>query len=408
MTTDIAVEPTQRNDRTGPLTGLRVLEVTKYVQGPVAGLVLASLGADVVKIEQVGRQDAMRSVTMMHGVDLDERGAAWLYAAVNRGKRALALDVTSPAGQQVFHDLVARSDVFLTNLRSKGLFAIGADLDSVLAINPRIVYAQGGGLGFEGPLANDPCQDTIGMAYSGFMDNSSPTEEPNYPPGSMSDVLTGTNLASAILAGLVQRQLTGRGGLVRTSQLQSMLWLQLLPVGMLASVGGRMARFVREDTTPLYSAYPTADGWIAIAAIHAHQWPPLAAALGLDHLLEDPRFSNFEAIDVNKKALASYFEETIRQRSTAQWWASLRAAGVWCAPVNRLEDLPGDEQVLANEYLVPFEDGFVGTPTPFEVDGWQGARSRAAAYGEHTDEVLGDLGLSHEEIMAMRAAGTIW
>jgi CoA:oxalate CoA-transferase len=345
---------------------------------------------------------------MLHGVQLDERGAAWLYAAVNRGKRALTLDVTSETGRPIFHELIARADVFLTNLRDGGLAAIGADVDSLHAVNPGLVFAQGGGLGPDGPLAGDPCQDTIGMAFSGFMDNSSPTEDPNYPPGSMSDVLTGTNLASAIMAALVERQQTGRGSVVRTSQLQSMLWLQLLPVGMVASIGKRMARFVREDTTPLYSAYPTADGWIAIAAIHPHHWPPLAGALGLDHLLSDPRFARFEDIEPNKKALAEHFEATFQQRTTDDWYRDLRAAGVWCSPVNRLEDLPDNPQVLANEYLVDFPDGFVAPPVPFEVNGWKGARGTAADYGAHTDEVLGELGYDAEQRLALRAEGTIW
>jgi crotonobetainyl-CoA:carnitine CoA-transferase CaiB-like acyl-CoA transferase len=392
----------------GPLRGIKVLEVTKYVQGPVAGLVLASLGAEVTKIELVGREDSMRTVSMIHGVELDETGRSWLYGAVNRGKRALALDVTSASGRRIFEELIARSDVFLTNLRADGLQRIGADLASVQAVNPTIVYGQGGGLGFDGPLANDPCQDTIGMAFSGFMDVTSPNEEPNYPPGSMSDVLTGTNLASAIMAGLLERKLHGRGGLVRTSQVQSLLWLQLLPVGLMASTGQRMARFVREDTTPLYSAYPTAEGWIAIAVIHPHQWPPLAKVLGLEWALDDPRFARFSAIDQNKRALAQLFEETFATRTAEEWWTMLRAAGVWCAPVNRLEDLPAQPQVLANEYLVQFPDGFTGSPAPFEVNGWRGARTVAGSYSEHTDEVLTELGLSDEEILELRTEGTIW
>jgi CoA:oxalate CoA-transferase len=392
----------------GPLAGVNVVEITKYVQGPIAGQTLGSLGAEVIKIELVGRHDAMRDVTMLHGVQLDERGRAWLYGVLNRGKRALSLDVTSEAGRGIFHALIERADVFVTNLRDNGLKALGADYETLSAINPRLVYGQGGGLGHRGPRAGDPCQDTIGMAFSGFMDNSSPSEDPNYPPGSMSDVLTGTNLASGIMAGLVARQQTGKGCLVRTSQLQSMLWLQQLPVGMIATTGQRMARFVREDTTALYSAYPTADGWIAIAVIHEHQWPPLAKVLGLAHLLTDPRFARFEDIDKNKKALAEIFEGTFRQRTTEEWYGDLRAAGVWCAPVNRLADLPGNEQVLANEYLVTFPDGIVSTPTPFEVDGWQGARTVAADYGQHSDEILEELGYDEDARTGLRAQGTLW
>ncbi len=396
------------NAAAGPLAGIRVVEITKYVQGPVAGLVLANLGAEVIKIELVGRHDSMRSAATLHGVPLDERGQAWIYAAVNRNKRALTLDVTSDAGRAIFHQLIERADVFLTNLRENGLAAIGADLETLQAINPRLVYAQGGGLGPRGPLAADPCQDTIGMAFSGFMDNASPTEDPNYPPGSMSDVLTGTNLASAVMAGLLERQQTGRGSLVRTSQLQSMLWLQLLPVGMLASIGARMPRFVREEATPMYSAYQTTDGWMAIAAIHPAHWPPLARALGLGHLLEDPRFDRFEKLEGNKKALAEHFEQAFRQRSTTDWHQHLRAAGVWCSPVNRLEDLPSSPQVLDNEYLVEFPDGFVATPTPFEVNGWQGVRGTAAEYNADTDDILEALGYNEDQRLELRAEGSIW
>ncbi|MDH4144729.1 MAG: CoA transferase [Acidimicrobiia bacterium] len=392
----------------GPLRGIRVVEITKYVQGPVAGMLLGALGADVVKIELVGQEDFMRSAAMLHGVLLDDHGKGWLYAAVNRGKRALALDVTSEDGRQVFHRLIERADVFVTNLRDGGLAALGADADTLLAINPRLVYAQGGGLGTKGPLATEPCQDTIGMAYSGFMDHTSPSETPNYPPGSMSDVLTGSNIAHAVMAALIERQSTGRGGVVRTSQLQTMLWMQLLSVGMMASLGQRMPRFVREEATPLYSVYPTADGWIAIAAIHVHHWPPLARTLGLDHLLEDPRFARFEDIEPNKAALAQIFDDTFPGRTTEDWCTLLRAAGVWCSPVNRVEDLPGDAQVVENEYLATFPDGYVAVPAPFEVNGWTGGRTVAAGYGEHTDEILAELGYDEDQRIGLRVGGTIW
>ena len=236
-------------DVEAPLAGLRVIELSMYVQGPVAGLVLASLGADVIKIEQVGREDIMRSLTSLFGVGLDERGQQWQYAALNRGKRSLALDVRNPAGAEVFHRLLKQADVLVTNLREDALAQLGADWQTVSALNPRLVYGRGGGFGLRGPLAHDPCQDTVGMAFGGFMDLSSPTEEPNYPPGALSDVLTGTAVASAVLAGLVKRSITGNGSLVGTSQVQSLLWMQLLPAGMAATLGAEMQRFA-VDTTP--------------------------------------------------------------------------------------------------------------------------------------------------------------
>jgi crotonobetainyl-CoA:carnitine CoA-transferase CaiB-like acyl-CoA transferase len=148
-----------------------------------------------------------------------------------------------------------------------------------------------------------------------------------------------------------------------------MLWMQMLPVGMVGTIGERMPRFVREDATPLHSVYPTADGWMAVA----------------DHL-----------------------SAAFPARTTAQWYDALRAAGVWCSPVNRIEELPTDRQVLANEYLATFPDGTVATTTPFEVNGWQGERGVAASYSEHTDEILAELGYSDDERAELRVSGTIW
>jgi crotonobetainyl-CoA:carnitine CoA-transferase CaiB-like acyl-CoA transferase len=420
-------------DRDAPLAGLRVVEISMYVQGPVAGLVLASLGADVIRIERVGTQDHMRTGTALYGVRLDDRGRDWVYAALNRGKRAVALDVGTPAGRPVFEELIRRADVFVTNLREDGLQQLGADPDTLLAINPSLIYARGGGFALRGPLASDGCQDTVGMAYGGFMDLASGTDEPTYPPGALSDVLTGTNLASAVLTGLVRRSLRGRGRgqvvsagdvdagdatagagsgggtVVGTSQVQSLLWMQLLPVGMGASIGKRMPRFSRDATSnPLFSIYPTADGWLAMAAIHPHQWPPLAGALGLDHLVEDERFTSFESRARHRGELIAVLEETLAAGPASEWWEKLRAAGVWSSPVLRVEQVHGDPHVRSNEYVVDFPDGFAGPPAPFEVGEWRGARTTAAGYGEHTDEVLAELGLTEDEVVGLRVDGAVW
>ncbi len=404
-----AAPPAGADTADAPLAGIRVVELSMYVQGPVGGLVLASQGADVVKIEQVGRADIMRSMRSVYGVRLDERGQAWQYAALNRAKRSLALDITSETGRPVFHRLVDQADVLITNLREDALAAMGADWATLSARNPRLVYGRGGGFGLRGPLASDPCQDTVGMAYGGFMDLSSPTEDPNYPPGALSDVLTGTSLASAILAGLVRRSITGKGCLVGASQVQSLLWMQLLPAGMAATLGARMTRFdPAAPPNPLFSVYQTAEGWVAIAAIHPAQWPPIAKVMGLEHLLEDERFATFEQVVRNRAEVRPILAERFAQRGAREWWADLRAAGVWSSPVNRLEDLATDENIIANEHLVTFPDGFVGPPAPFEVGDWRGTRAPAADYGQHTDEVLSELGYDEAARTQLRIDGAVW
>ncbi|MGH1488815.1 MAG: CaiB/BaiF CoA transferase family protein [Acidimicrobiales bacterium] len=393
----------------GPLAGLKVVELSMYVQGPVAGLTLASLGADVVKIERVGHVDHMRTFKSVFGVEFDDRGQEWVYASLNRNKRAIALDIATDAGRPVFHRLIEEADVFITNMRAAGLDAQGADVETLMAINPQLVYCRGAGFGTRGPMADDPCQDTVGMAFGGFMDSTSPNETPNYPPGSMSDVLTGSNMASAVMAGLLKRAKTGKGCVVGTSQTQSLLWMQLQGVGMAASLGERMERFQPDATTnPLFTVYETADGWIAIAALRRNQWLNIAEVTGLSHMLEDPRFATFDDVITNRDEFRPVFGKHLKTQPTDHWWQKLRAADIWVSPVNRLEDLAENEQIKANEYLVSFDDGFVGPPAPFEVDDWLGARGLAADYAEHTDEVLAELGFDEERILTLKAEGVVW
>ena len=396
-------------DEEAPLAGVKVVELSMYVQGPVAGLALASLGADVVKIERVGAEDHMRNFHSVFGVTFDDAGRDWLYASLNRNKRSLALDIASEEGNEVFHRLITRADVFVTNMREQALAAVGADPGTLLGVNPQLVYCRGAGFGTRGPLKDDPCQDTVGMAYSGFMDTSAPTEVPNYPPGSMSDIVTGTNMASAVMAGLLKRATTGKGSVVGTSQVQSMLWLQLQSVGMAANLGQRPERFAHNSTSnPLFSVYQTSDGWIAVAVLQSPQWPPVAEALGLAHLLDDGRFATFGAVIKNRDAFRAILTPHLTTGTTAKWWQRLKEGGAWVSPVNRLEDLADDEHIRANDYLVTFDDGFVGPPMPFEVEGFGGVRGLAADYAEHTDEVLAELGYSQDEILGLKAHGSAW
>lgn len=392
-----------------PLAGIRVVELTKYVQGPTGGLTLASLGADVVKIEQVGQADFMRSFASVFGVSFDERGRKWLYASLNRNKRALALDIASDAGRPVFERLVRGADAFITNLRDSGLAPYGADTETLMELNPQLVYCRGGGFGLRGELADDLCQDTVGMAHAGFMDAIAPTEAPTYPPGSLSDILTGTNMASAVMAGLLKRARTGKGCVVGTSQTQALLWLTSQAVGTAANLGQRMDRFDhRTAWNPLFTVYETSDGWIAIAALQDAHWRGLAHAVGIESWLEDPRFATFDDVVRNRAEFAPLFAEHMKSGTTDGWWRAIRGSGAWVSPVNRVEDLATNDDILANEYLVTFDDGFVGPPVVFDVDDYRGARGGAADYGEHTDEILAELGYSDDDVLDLRVAGAVW
>jgi len=397
------------SDDGSALAGIRVVELAMYVQGPIAGLTLGSLGADVVKIEQVGQADVMRSLGGAFGVTFDERGQEWVYASLNRNKRSVALDVSSESGRPVFERLIRRADVFITNLRGGALDRYGADPDTLMTLNPSLVYCRGGGFGLIGDMADEVCQDTVGMAYAGFMDGIAPTDEPTYPPGSLSDVLTGTHMASAVLAGLVKRSITGKGLVVGTSQTQSLLWLQNQAVGVAANLGTRLERFSPGDTTnPLFTIYETSDGWIAIATLHPPQWPALAEAAGLDYLLADARFADIDAVREHRTDFRSIAVPHFRQHSTDHWFSVLRGCGAWVSPVNRLEDLAHAPGILENEYLVTFDDGFVGPPRPFDVGDHPGVRGTKAEYGEHTDEVLAELGYSGDEVLQLKIDNAVW
>lgn len=392
-----------------PLSGLKVVEISMYAQGPLAGLILGNLGAQVTKIEAVGRQDPFRTYAGMYGVQLDQDGADWIFALMNRGKRCIALDIASDAGRPVFHRLIEEADVFVTNLRGRAVDKLGADPATLLGVNPRLVYARGAGFGFAGEIADDPCQDTVGMAYSGFMDTVSTTEEPHYPPGALSDIATGSNLASAIMTGLVKRSLTGKGSVVGTSQVQTMMWLQTFGIGFSANLGQRMARFdLRAAASPMLSVYQTADGWISIGAVQNDQWQHVARTMGLDHMLDDERFATLTALIDNNKAAVPLLIERFLTASTDHWWQLFRQAGIWVSPVRRYDELATDPHIVANNYIATYPDGSVAVPVPFDVDSFTGTRGVASAYGADTDAVLTELGYDEAALTQLRATNTIW
>ncbi|MFN0094188.1 MAG: CaiB/BaiF CoA transferase family protein [Dehalococcoidia bacterium] len=397
---------------TGPLSGVKVIDLTMWIQGPIASTLLADLGADVIKVEKAGVGDHGRSLQSVYGVDM-RRGDSphLLWTVCNRNKRALALDLRHADARPVFEALVRTADVFVTNLMMEPLLQFEAHEEAVRALNPKIVYARASGFGELGPWANDPCQDTLGMAYSGLLMTCSPDgKQPYYPPGAMSDVLSGTMLAFGILAALRERDRTGTGQYIGTSQVQTLMWMQTLNVGAVANLG---QPFEFSDRTnppnPMFNTYLCGDGrWMALGMAVQAMWPVFCEQVGRADLAADPRYATMDTRRANARALVDELDAMFRIQPREYWLERMRAKGLWVGPINRVEDLLADEQVRANGYVLTLDNGWVTPGMPFALRGHAPATAPGPEHGADTDAVLRELGFDEGAIGRLRVGGAIW
>ena len=397
----------------GPLAGMRVIDLTIWVQGPLAGQLLADLGADVIKIEKPGQGDFSRGLQTLYGAPMRTTdGKALLFELVNRNKRSIAIDLRKDEGRALLHRLVAETDVFLTNLLPRTLKQFGASSDELMAVNPRLVYAHGGGLGSRTALADTPSQDTTGTAFSGFMYSASKDGDPHYPSGALADVLSGTNLAFAIVAALLRRERTGKGEVVGTSLLQAMLWLQQLHVGAITNTGEELRPFDPADApNPLLNMYRCGDGeWLALGmtAMSASDWVAFCEAIARADLITDERFNDNRGRITNSRELIAVLSEVFASASRDEWVARMPTTGLTCSAVRRLREVIADPDVLAEDVLTKTDSGMTYVRAPFNVDGVPAHTADAPSYGADTFAVLSELGLSPEEIARLEEGEVIW
>jgi crotonobetainyl-CoA:carnitine CoA-transferase CaiB-like acyl-CoA transferase len=395
-----------------PLEGIRVVDWTIWQQGPVCSLMLADLGAEVIKIEEPERGDPGRAVTKMSGVDFP--GLPNFYAeATNRNKKSVTVDLKAPEGVEIVHALVTRSDVFVQNFRRGVAARLGLDYATLRGHNPKLVYASGTGYGPRGPDSEQPSFDRLGLARSGIM---FAVGEPDMPPqpiwDGVADQMGAVCLAYGILAALIARDRFGVGQEVDASLLGSMMWLQNVSVSARLLLGVAVPRMPRAyAANPLWNQYRCSDGhWLALGMMQADRyWPALCAAIGRPELSTDERFANMRARAGNAGECVRLLDEAFATRPRDAWLRDLRSAGdVICAPVNSVDDLPDDPQVRANDYIVGMEHPRLGrmavlgppvrlSETPARL------RSAAPELGQHTDEVLADiLGYSAVRIADLR------
>lgn len=398
----------------GPMDAVKVVEIGVWVAGPAAGGILADWGADVVKIEPPGIGDPARTFSRMFGADLPFNP---IFENDNRSKRSIVVDLASETGREIALELVDGADVFVTNVRMKALARLGLDADTLLARCPRLIYAVISGYGLEGPDADRAAYDIAGFwARSGIAASlTSPGSHPPFQRGGMGDHNAGLAAAAAISAALYSREKTGQGQLVSTSLLREGLYTLSFDLSLGVRFGVPLQVADRKTMgNPCINNYADKDGrWFWIVGLEAERhWPSLARAVGHPEWISDPRFETVDARARNAGELIAALDAIFATRTRDEWGAVFDAEeDLWWAPVQTTQEVLSDPQVLASGGLVAVPDGdgttlLPATPVDFGGTPWA-PRSMAPAHGEHSEEILRELGRSEDEIAALRERAII-
>jgi crotonobetainyl-CoA:carnitine CoA-transferase CaiB-like acyl-CoA transferase len=407
------MSPSSNGATRRPLEGVRVLEVAIYGFVPSAGAILAEWGAEVLKVEHVAGE-AMRSNNIA-GVGK----SVFIWHLCNRGKKALTLNLSEPDGLEIAMRLVETADVFLTNFLPPARRRLGIDVDEVRARNPKIIYARGTGQGSRGPDAEKGGFDKLSYWYrTGMADSTTPpgASDPALIPGhAFGDLTSGMALAGGVAAALLGRHQTGEGAVVDCSLLATGLW-GLSPNIAASSMLG-VPRLKAPDRlqfpNPLMNTYATADGrFVALCMIESDRyWPGLCGALGAESLALDPRFKTAADRKANAAACVEKLDELFAKRTCAELVEILDGQeGQWSL-VQTLGEVQEDPQVLANDYLQRREqpDGttLALAANPIQFDEQAAEVASTPDKGQHTDQVLGGIGIGVDELSDLRARNVI-
>jgi CoA:oxalate CoA-transferase len=389
----------------GPLAGVRVLDLTRYLAGPFATMLLADYGAEVVKVEsRRGRE------FRAPGSDRDP----YFFLSSNRGKRSLALDLGTRRGREVLLRLLPGFDVLVENFRPRVMPERGLGPDRLLELHPRLVYCAISGFGADGPYRDRPGFDQIAQGMSGFMSlTGTPESGPTRAGIAIGDLLAGIFAAQGVGLALLARERTGRGQVVETSLLEALVAVLSWGAGMYFESG--RAPGPAGQHHPLsspYGRFRARDGYLNVAAGGAGMFEKLARALDRPGWLADERFADPLARIRHRDALTGEIEAALAADDVAAWVERINAAGVPAGPVLDLAQVFADPQVLAREMLIELSHPEVGTfrttGLPFKLSATPGRITRRPPlHGEHTDEVLEKAGFSPDEVAALRREGVI-
>jgi crotonobetainyl-CoA:carnitine CoA-transferase CaiB-like acyl-CoA transferase len=402
--------------RSGALSHVRVLDLSRVLAGPWASQLLADLGAEVVKIERPGSGDESRGwgpPWLATPGGSETRESAY-FACANRGKKSVTVDLGKPEGQAIVRRLAERSDVLLENFKVGALPRLGLGWEDLAALNPRLVYCSITGFGQAGPYRNRPGYDFVVQAMGGLMSvTGEPDGEPMKAGVAMTDILTGMYAATAVLAALAHRERSGKGQHVDLALLD----VQVATLANLAEsylVTGRPpARLGNAHASIVpYQSFATRDGHVVVAVGNDGQFGRLCEVAGRPELAVDPRFTTNAARVENRAALVPILSALLAARSSREWVDALEEAGVPCGPINDLAQVFEDPQVRARGLRVEVPHPLAGkvpvVASPMRLSETPVRHGTPPLLGEHTREVLGDvLGMPEAEIEALRRGGIV-
>ena len=393
-------------------SGLKVVDLASFIAGPASTTVLSDFGADVIKVEPPGFGDPYRIFHRTPPNPASDIDYAWQLT--NRNKRGIALDLKNPAAHEVLEALVKWADVLVTNSPSRARRSLKLTYEDIAPLNERLIYADITGYGDLGPEANEPGFDiTAYWARSGMMAMTRDAGgDPTLPIPGIGDFATAISLYSVIVTGLYRREKTGKGSRVTTSLLAEGAWAAA------AWIEGALnqAKFFglhdrKNPPNALLNPYPTSDGrWILlVVAQQDRDWPDLVNVIGRQELLGDERFVDVKKRSANAGALSGILDEALKSKPLSHWKEVFSKTRITVGVVQTLDEVVHDEQMIANNILVPVQgvDREVRTVnSPMQVIGSEKVSPRRAPnVGEHTAEVLRELGFSEEKVEALRASG---
>ncbi|MCA0873050.1 CoA transferase [Seohaeicola saemankumensis] len=395
--------------RSGPLAGIRVLDFSRILSGPYASMVLADLGADVVKVEPIGSGDETRNFPPFKG-DLSH-----YYIALNRSKQSLTLDLKSTEGIEIAKGLARDSDIVLENFRPGVMDRLGLGYDALSAENPGLIYGSISGFGKNSPHGDKPAFDIVAQALSGVMSiNREPGQPPNRLGIPLGDMAGSIFALFGLLAALHARSVTGRGQHVEIAMLDSLIAMQGY-LSQIYLVTGETPQPVgtRHPSIVPYGAFPTADSHVIVACLTERFWHNFARCLDLEHLISDPRFAEYDQRLANRDALEPLLCERMEQHDTAYWLDRLSKFDVPNAPILDIAESLDQDHVAAHDLIETVTHPVVGEmrlvrgPILFDGQGPSPA-TPPALLGEHSREILARrLGYDAQKIAQLQSAGVI-